>query len=155
MFLMKPYKEEEKENVLKALKNGRLYSRVSEEEKGIEATVTKEFDTDGIEFPGGQVQKLALSRVFAKDCGVVILDEPSASLDPISEAEMYESIIDLMKDKTVILISHRLSACKKMDRIYVMEDGEIAEEGTHGELLQKGGIYANMWNIQSSKYINK
>lgn len=153
--LMKPYDEEEteKERIIGALKNGRLYDRVAEEEKGIETVVTKEFDGDGIEFSGGQAQKLALSRVYARDCGVVILDEPSAALDPISEAEMYESIIDLMKEKTVILISHRLSACRKVDRIYVIEDGKIAEQGSHTELLHKDGIYAAMWHLQASGYL--
>lgn len=94
-----------------------------------------------------------MSRVYARDCGVVILDEPSAALDPISEAEMYESIIDLMKEKTVILISHRLSACRKVDRIYVIEDGKIAEQGSHTELLHKDGIYAAMWHLQASGYL--
>ncbi len=151
--LMKPYDETERERIMVALKNGRLYERVAEEEKGIESAVTKEFDADGVEFSGGQAQKLALARVFARDCGVVILDEPSAALDPISEAEMYESIIDLMKEKTVILISHRLSACRKVDRIYVIEDGKIAEQGTHAELLQRDGIYADMWHLQASGYL--
>ncbi len=153
--LIKPYEETEteRERITEALKKGRLYGRIAEEEKGIESTVTKEFDADGIEFSGGQVQKLALSRVFARDCGIVILDEPSASLDPVSEAEMYESMLELMKEKTVILISHRLSACRKVDRIYVLEDGKIAEEGTHSALLEKGGIYADMWHLQADGYI--
>lgn len=153
--LMKPYEETEteRERVTEALKKGRLYDRIAEEEKGIETTVTKEFDADGLEFSGGQAQKLALSRVFARDCGIIILDEPSASLDPVSEAEMYESMLELMKEKTVILISHRLSACRKVDRIYVLEDGKIAEEGTHAALLKKGGIYADMWHLQADGYI--
>lgn len=152
--LMKPYAETEAEQsqITEALKNGRLWERIAEEEKGIDAVVTKEFDADGIEFSGGQAQKLALSRVFARDCGVVILDEPSAALDPISEAEMYESILELMNEKTVILISHRLSACRKVDRIYVIDDGRIAEQGTHAELVQTGGIYAEMWQLQASGY---
>jgi len=154
--LMKPYEETEteRERITEALKKGRLYGRIAEEEKGIESTVTKEFDADGLEFSGGQAQKLALSRVFARDCGIIILDEPSASLDPVSEAEMYESMIELMKEKTVILISHRLSACRKVDRIYVLEDGKIAEEGTHSALLKKSGIYADMWHLQADGYIN-
>lgn len=152
--LMKPYAETaaEKSQVTDALKNGRLLERVQAEEKGIDAVVTKEFDADGIEFSGGQAQKLALSRVFARECGVVILDEPSAALDPISEAEMYESILELMNEKTVLLISHRLSACRKVDRIFVIDDGRIAEQGTHNELVQAGGIYAEMWQLQASGY---
>ncbi len=152
--LMKPYSETaaEKVQVTDALKNGRLLERVQAEEKGIDAVVTKEFDADGIEFSGGQAQKLALSRVFARECGVVILDEPSAALDPISEAEMYESILELMNEKTVLLISHRLSACRKVDRIFVIDDGRIAEQGTHAELVQAGGIYAEMWQLQAAGY---
>lgn len=152
--LMKTYDGEpkEKDRIIDALKNSRLYNRIDEEDKGIDTIVTKEFDGSGIEFSGGQTQKLAMSRVFASECGIVILDEPSAALDPIGEAEMYESMLEAMKEKTVILIAHRLSICRKVDRIYVIDDGKIAEEGTHGQLLKKNGLYAEMWNVQASAY---
>lgn len=150
--LMAEYEERHKEKIIESLKSSGLYSRIEKTEKGIETAVTKEFNGEGIEFSGGQAQKLALARVFARDCGVVILDEPSAALDPASEAEMYENMMTLALDKTVIMISHRLSACRNVDRIYVMEDGTVAESGTHSELLEKKGVYAAMWRLQASGY---
>ena len=84
-----------------------------------------------------------------------MLDEPSAALDPISEAEMYESMLEAMTDRTVILVSHRLSACRNVDRIYVIENGRVAEQGSHNELLQREGLYAQMWNLQASGYMNE
>ena len=143
---------ENRETAISALKSSKLYERIESEQNGIDSICTKEFDPDGIELSGGQAQKLALARVFAKDCGIVVLDEPSAALDPISEAEMYETMLDAMADKTVILISHRLSACRNVDRIYVIEDGKVAEEGSHEELLANNGLYAQMWEIQASGY---
>ena len=156
--LMKPCEageEQAKEIVENALKRSKLYERIKEEERGVEATLTKEFDQDGIELSGGQAQKLALARVFARNCGIVVLDEPSAALDPISEAEMYESMLEAMTDRTVILVSHRLSACRNVDRIYVIENGRVAEQGSHNELLQREGLYAQMWNLQASGYMDK
>ena len=156
--LMKPCEageEQAKEIVENALKRSKLYERIKEEERGVEATLTKEFDQDGIELSGGQAQKLALARVFARNCGIVVLDEPSAALDPISEAEMYESMLEAMTDRTVILVSHRLSACRNVDRIYVIENGRVAEQGSHNELLQREGLYAQMWNLQASGYMNE
>lgn len=150
--LMAEYEERHKEKIIESLKSSGLYSRIEKTEKGIETAVTKEFNGEGIEFSGGQAQKLALARVFARDCGVVILDEPSAALDPASEAEMYENMMTLALDKTVIMISHRLSACRNVDRIYVMEDGTVVESGTHRELLEKKGVYAAMWRLQASGY---
>ena len=95
---------------------------------------------------------MAIARIFARNCGIVIMDEPSSALDPITEAELYENMLDVAKDKTMILISHRLSSTKNVDRIFLMEDGEIIEEGTHNELINKSGKYAELFMMQASKY---
>ena len=146
--------EGESERVVQALKSSGIYSRVAEAARGIETTVTREFDPDGIEFSGGQAQKIALARVFARDSGIVILDEPSAALDPMSEAEMFDNMLRAAEKRTVVMISHRLSACRGADMIYVLSGGRIVEQGTHQELTAAGGMYANMWETQASGYID-
>ena len=144
--------EGESERVVQALESSGIYSRVAEAARGIETTVTREFDPDGIEFSGGQAQKIALARVFARDSGIVILDEPSAALDPMSEAEMFDNMLRAAEKRTVVMISHRLSACRGADTIYVLSGGRIVERGTHQELTAAGGMYANMWRTQASGY---
>lgn len=114
--------------------------------------VTKEFDKNGIVFSGGQSQKVAIARAFAKNGDIVIMDEPSSSLDPIAEFEINNTILKKSKSKSLIVISHRLSSIQNMDKIYFMENGEIIEEGTHDELIKKAGKYASMYNIQAEKY---
>ena len=146
--------EGESERVVQALESSGIYSRVAEAARGIETTVTREFDPDGIEFSGGQAQKIALARVFARDSGIVILDEPSAALDPMSEAEMFDNMLRAAEKRTVVMISHRLSACRGADTIYVLSGGRIVERGTHQELTAAGGMYANMWRTQASGYVD-
>ena len=104
---------------------------------------------------GGETQKIAISRVFARDCPIAILDEPSSTLDPLAEYAMYEAMMNACRDKAVIFISHRLSSAVLADRVYLMEKGEIIESGTHRELLEKGGKYADMWSKQAEKYRKK
>ena len=96
--------------------------------------------------------KIALARMIVKNSGLLILDEPSSALDPIAEDELITTIMDLAYNKTLIIISHRLSTTKMCDRIFVMDNGEIVEEGTHEELMQQNGLYAKMFNVQSEKY---
>lgn len=144
------------EKVVKdALVKSGLMDKVSTLKNGIHTTVSKEFDEDGIMLSGGEIQKLALARVFAKNSGIIILDEPSSALDPISEHNLYESVMELADNKTVIFISHRLSTTKMADRIFFFENGMIAEEGTHEELMQVNGKYAEMFNLQASKYVDQ
>ena len=114
--------------------------------------MTKEFDEEGLELSGGQIQKIALARVFAKDSGIIILDEPSSALDPISEHEMYRNMLGLSSGRTFIVISHRLSITKDVDRIVLLENGEIVECGSHNELIAKNGKYAKMWNVQAKQF---
>ena len=114
--------------------------------------LTREFDDEGVILSGGENQKIAIARVFAKPCDIVILDEPSSALDPIAEYQMYEAMMRACKDKIVILISHRLSSAVLADTIYLLENGEIIERGSHHELLNKNGKYADMWHKQAEKY---
>jgi ABC-type multidrug transport system fused ATPase/permease subunit len=114
--------------------------------------LTQYIDKDGILLSGGEMQKLMLARSLYKDAPIMILDEPTAALDPIAESELYEKYNDLTKDKTSLFISHRLSSTKFCDRILFLENGQIIEDGTHHELMTLNGKYANMFEIQSHYY---
>jgi ATP-binding cassette subfamily B protein len=125
---------------------------LSEGRNVIDTVITREFDKEGIELSGGQAQKLALARVIVKDSGVVVLDEPSAALDPLSEYELFQNMLRNTEGKTCILISHRLSACRNVDVIYVMDGGRVVEKGNHLELLKQEGVYSDMWKHQAAWY---
>lgn len=120
---------------------------------GINTELLREFDSDGVMLSGGEAQKTAIARAFYKDCPYVILDEPSANLDPVAEYNLNQAMIDAAQHKTVIFISHRLSTTVNADRIYVMENGRIIENGSHCELMNLNGTYAYMFNLQAEKYI--
>lgn len=107
---------------------------------------------NGRELSGGQWQRLAIARAVFSDAEIIIFDEPTAAIDPNSELEIYKLLLELCKDKTAIFISHRLGWAKNMDTILFIENGEIAEFGSHGDLIRKNGLYAEMYNIQSSWY---
>lgn len=122
--------------------------------KGIDTQVYKNFDMEGIEPSGGESQKMAIARALYKDAPIVILDEPTAALDPVAEYEVYSHFNDLVGGKTAIYISHRLSSCKFSDKIAVFSDRTIKEYGTHDELVGKdGGIYATMFATQAQYYV--
>jgi len=107
---------------------------------------------DGINVSGGEAQKIAIARALYKDAPFVIMDEPTAALDPLAEAEIYENFNSLIHEKTAIFISHRMSSCKFCDEIVVFEDGEIAQRGAHQELVQTDGLYQQLWNAQAQYY---
>lgn len=121
---------------------------------GVHTEVLREFDDSGMMFSGGEAQKITVARAFYKNCPYVIMDEPSANLDPVAEYNLNKSMTEVVKNKTVIFISHRLSTTRHADRIYVMENGEIVENGTHDELMSQNGKYAYMFNLQAEKYRN-
>lgn len=134
------------------LKTG-LSDFVSKLPDGEETSISKKFSSDGVELSGGQGQKIALARALYKNAPVLILDEPTASLDLKSESELYENFMKTAFDKTAIFISHRLAASQIADQIAVFSDGKIAEYGTHKELIAKNGLYAEMFEKQSKPYI--
>ncbi len=121
-------------------------------EKGMDTELLREFENEGRMLSGGESQKVAIARAFYKNCPYVILDEPSANLDPIAEYNLNQAMIEAAKNKTVIFISHRLSTTVGADRICVMEKGRIIESGSHSELMKQGGTYAYMFNLQAEKY---
>ena len=121
---------------------------------GLKTILLREFDENGLMLSGGEQQKIAIARAFYKDCPYVILDEPSANLDPVSEYELNHAMMTGAENKTVIFISHRLSTTRNADRIFMMEKGKIIESGNHDELMNIGGKYAEMFNLQAEKYIN-
>ena len=112
----------------------------------------REFDDSGLSLSGGEGQKVAVARAFYKKCPFAILDEPSANLDPVSEYALNDAMSRAAADKTVIFISHRLSTTVMADVIYMLENGEIVESGSHDELMALGGKYAYMFNLQAEKY---
>lgn len=136
-----------------SLKDSGLYSRVERMPNGLDTELTHEFSDEGIDLSGGEAQKLAIARVFYKDAGLMILDEPSSALDPIAEYQLNHAMLKATKDKTVIFISHRLSTTRLADRIIMLENGQIVEMGTHEELLNMNGKYAQMWKVQAGAYI--
>ena len=105
-----------------------------------------------VEFSGGELQKLMLARALYKQAPLMVLDEPTAALDPLMENELYERYRDFSVGKTTIFISHRLASTHFCDRILLMENGVIAEMGTHKELIEKGGKYTEMYQLQSKYY---
>ena len=121
-------------------------------EKGINTNLFKIFDDEGIELSGGEKQKLALARALYKNGDVVILDEPTASLDPIAESKIYENFNEMTKNKTSIYISHSLSSTKFCDNIIFLKNGEIVEYGNHDELMNRKGEYAELFRVQSQYY---
>ena len=146
------YDKLDEKRVVAALKNACFDSKLQTLPKGIKSEMTKEFYQDGVNLSGGELQKVAISRIFASPFDVIIMDEPSAALDPRSEYELNKHLKEYAKDKTVIVISHRLSTTCVMDRIYMFDHGEIVEEGSHAELMKKNGKYAHIFNLQAEKY---
>ena len=142
-------REYDEKKVEEALRNSGFSKELK---KGISTELLREFDDEGQMLSGGESQKVAIARAFYKDCPYVILDEPSANLDPVAEYNLNQAMLDAAANKTVIFISHRLSTTVNADRIYVMEKGEIIESGSHAELMAKGGTYAYMFNLQAEKY---
>ena len=119
---------------------------------GIDTPLYKNFDKDGVELSGGEMQKIAIARALYKNAPLVILDEPTAALDPYSEYEIYSQFNRMTDGKTTLYISHRLSSCRFCDAVAVFENGELAEYGSHEQLVGRGGTYAEMWEAQAQYY---
>lgn len=154
VLLRKCTSKEDEDLVIEALKFSGLYDYVMTLEEGINTMVTREFYRRGTIFSGGQIQKLAIARGYAQNYNLFILDEPSSALDPIAETKMYHNMLELGKDKTLVFISHRLSAAVNADRIYLFEHGRVIEYGNHEELMKnENGTYRKMFESQSEKYL--
>ena len=139
----------DEERVWKALQSAGFDKELPD---GLKTILLREFDDNGIMLSGGEQQKIAIARAFYKNCPYVILDEPSANLDPVSEYELNHAMMTGADNKTVIFISHRLSTTRNADRIFMMEKGKIIESGSHEELIALNGKYAEMFNLQAEKY---
>lgn len=144
------------DRIVEVLKLSGLYEDAMKLDNGLDTTLFKSFDEHGTDLSGGQQQKTAISRALYRNAPVVILDEPTAALDPIAEYEIYRKFDTLVGNKSAIYISHRLSSCKFCDRIAVFADKTIKEYGTHDELVRKpGGIYAEMFQTQAQYYVDQ
>jgi ATP-binding cassette subfamily B protein len=150
--VMNKVKDSDGDNIINAIQISGFYDRYKSLKNGLKTVLTNEFDNEGTDLSGGESQKLAVARAFYKNAGLVLLDEPSSALDPIAEYNLNMSMNHVAKEKTVIFISHRLSTTRRADRIYLLENGCIAEQGTHDELLSLNGQYNQMWNVQALKY---
>ena len=142
----------DKEKVRACLDKAGLTEKIDSLPKGIDTQVGREVYEDGVLFSGGQTQRLMLARALYKDGPVLLLDEPTAALDPIAENDIYLKYNEMSAGKTSLFISHRLASTRFCDRIIFVADGDIAEEGTHDELMQKGGGYAKLFEVQSRYY---
>lgn len=129
-----------------------LAARLGALPHGAETAVSKEFDEEGVEFSGGEAQKLVTARAYYKDAPAVLLDEPTSALDAIAEQEMYEQFGEIMEGKAAIFISHRLASTRFCDRIVVLEDGEVREYGSHDALMEQKGLYYEMFCRQAEYY---
>jgi ATP-binding cassette subfamily B protein len=147
--------EEASGKITGALEEAGFGPKLAKLPDGLFTQVTTEFDKKGVDFSGGESQKVAISRAFYKNADILIMDEPSSALDPIAEYELNKAMQTAAKGKTVFYISHRLSTTRDADRIIMLEEGRIIEEGTHTQLLARNGKYAQMWNAQAGKYVSQ
>ena len=143
----------DRERVKRALIDAGFADRLASMEKGLDTMLYKNLSEDGVEVSGGEAQKIAIARALYKDAPFIILDEPTAALDPIAEAEIYSKFDEIAGDKTAVYISHRLSSCKFCDEIAVFHEGAVVQQGSHAELLaDRGGKYYALWNAQAQYY---
>ena len=144
--------ELDEERLMDVLHKVGFEKRLARMPLGIHTPLTKEFEEDGVNLSGGEAQKLAIARVLYSRADLLILDEPSAALDPLSEYRLNETIRELADDKTILFISHRLSTTRMADVIFMLEDGRVIESGSHDELMAQNGKYAEMFRLQAEKY---
>ena len=143
----------DKERVLKSLTDAGFDGRLAELPGGLDTQLYRDFDEGGVMISGGEAQKIAIARALYKDAPFIILDEPTAALDPMAEAEIYAQFNEISGDKTAVYISHRLSSCRFCDEILVFHDGHIVQQGSHDGLLgDEGGKYHQLWHAQAQYY---
>ena len=152
VLMRRPAGEEDYEKVRKALQDAQFDCEHRGLTKGLDTVISREFDEEGFVPSGGQAQKIAIARVFASQPDMVILDEPSSALDPLAEYNMYRNMMKLSEGKGVIFISHRLSSARMADKIYLVKDGKIVEQGTHEQMMDLNGFYHEMFMLQAENY---
>ena len=155
VLLRKPETEEDYRLIEKSLKFSGLYETVMELPDGINTEISREFRRNGEVLSGGQAQRLAIARGYAQNYQLIIFDEPSSSLDPLAEAKVYNNMVEMGKDKTIIFISHRLTSTVHASKILLFDGGRIIESGTHDELMKLNGIYHKMFVSQAAKYLGE
>lgn len=141
-----------RKTAVNALEMAGVYEKIKKLPNKENSILTKEFDKEGILLSGGETQKVTISRLFARDFDIAVLDEPSSALDPVAESKMYDALIEGTKGKTVIYISHRLSSATRSDNILVFNKGVLAEQGNHEVLMSNNGYYQEMFTLQASGY---
>ncbi len=145
--------EYDREKAEQCLRKAGLSERLKTMPNGVDTPLYKDFETEGVEISGGEAQKVALARALYKDAPFIVLDEPTAALDPIAEAEIYTKFDELVGEKTAIYISHRLSSCKFCDEIAVFDSGAVVQRGCHEDLMrEKDGLYYELWTAQARYY---
>ena len=145
--------EDREQIVTEALKLSGVYDKVMSLPQGINTTLTREFDDNGAVLSGGEFQKIVVSRTFARRCPIKVFDEPSSALDPIAEYQLFDNILKACRKNTLLFISHRLSSVQNADHVFLLEQGEVREEGTHRELMDRKGLYADMYQKQAENYL--
>lgn len=137
---------------LDVMSKSEFIEKFNQLKNGFDTQITKEYDENGVNLSGGESQKVAITRGLYKDCSIIILDEPSSALDPISEYNLNNTMLNISRQRTVIFISHRLSTTKMADKICMLENGCIIEEGNHEDLMKLDGKYSEMFSLQAQKY---
>ena len=140
------------ERIKDCVEKAGLTAKINSLKNGYQTYLNRTVFEDGAELSGGEMQKLMLARALYKKAPFIILDEPTAALDPIAEADLYGKYNEMTRDRTSVYISHRLASTRFCDRIFLISDHRIAEEGTHEELLRLAGKYAQLFEIQSKYY---
>lgn len=153
VLMRRPEGEADYRKAEDCLKRAGVYEKICGLPHGMDTVMTKEFAEDGAVLSGGELQKIAVARAFAKEYQIAIFDEPSSALDPVAEYRLYENILQGCADKTVLFISHRLSTAALADRIYLFENGRIVEQGSHEMLMGQNGKYADMFRKQAENYV--
>lgn len=153
-ILCDTFSESLENDVISAIEHSVSSEFINQMPKGIHTTLTREFDESGMILSGGERQRIALARAFVRPYDIIVMDEPSAALDPLTEKLVNTNLVNYSNSRTLILVSHRLGITRYMDRIIMIVDGKIAEMGTHKELLKLNGRYAQMYYAQAGVYKN-
>lgn len=148
-------REYDEERLIRILEESGLGDKLKKLPNGVMTPIYKQFEENGVEFSGGENQKVAIARAIYKDSPVILLDEPTANLDPIAEFDIYSLIYNMLKNKTSFFISHRLASCRFCNRIFMIDDGRLIGDGSHDELMKKCSLYNEMFTKQAEFYVKK